>query len=515
MFRLLKYLGCFLLFPALLKAQNETVTTSYGIVEGVRNPSGIRVFKGIPFAAPPVGNLRWKAPQPPAKWDGVRKADQFGPSAVQPKPAPFMYWSSEFLIPESPISEDCLYLNVWTGSKSGKDKRPVIVWIHGGGFRGGGGAGPIYDGEALAKKGVVFVSINYRVGVFGFLAHPELTKESENHASGNYALLDMIAALRWVQQNIAAFGGNPNNVTIEGQSAGAFAVNYLMASPLAKGLFQQAIAQSGGAVLVNPAFPALSLKAAEEAGIKYAQTLKAQSLEELRSKSADEILNTPGTSGPIIDGYVVPQDLYSIFSKGLQNDVPLLAGWNEDDLVGAQPLKAAAYKEMATKRFGDMATAFLDAYPANTDDEAKESINHSSRDEIFGSQVLTWAQLQNKTGKSRVWLYHFNRKLPAYNERSQFGAFHSGEIVYAFDNLKTLHRPWEPIDQKIADLMSNYWVNFATYGNPNARQVPPWTNFSDKVQAVMIFDDYSHQDRLNGIVQLSFWQKYAQPGGAK
>src|ERR1700761_368190 len=239
------------------------VRTEAGLVSGVTNSTGdVTAYKGIPFAAPPVGDLRWKAPQPVKHWDGVRKCDAFGPSPMQPKPTPFMVYTSEFLIPESPISEDCLYLNVWTNAKSSSDKKAVFVWIYGGGFGSGGSACPIYDGEAMAKKGVIVVTINYRVGVFGFLAHPELTKESPDKASGNYGLLDQIAALKWVQKNIAAFGGDPDRVTIAGQSAGSMSVNCLMASPLAKGLFQKVIGESGAMV----AGAGMSLLDAENAG---------------------------------------------------------------------------------------------------------------------------------------------------------------------------------------------------------------------------------------------------------
>lgn len=491
-------------------AQDDlNVTTAYGVVSGIRSATtGVKVYKGIPFAAPPVGDLRWKAPQTPAKWEGVRKCEQYSASAVQPKPAPFMYWSAEFLIPESPISEDCLYLNVWTAAKSPRDKLPVVVWIHGGGFRSGGAACPIYDGEALASKGVIFVSINYRVGVFGFLAHPDLTKESSHNASGNYALLDMIAALQWVQQNIASFGGNPNNVTIQGQSAGAFAVNYLMASPLAKGLFNRAIAESGGAVFENPALPTLPLSAAEDQGKKYSERLKANSIADLRAMTADALLQSNGPSWPIIDGWVIPESLYEIFSKGKQNDVPLMAGWNQDDFIGNPPKKAAAFKDAARQRFGNMADAYLDAYPSNNDEEAAIATNNSDRDEIFGSQVWGWVQLHEKTGKSRCWLYRFDRRLPAYNPRSQFGAFHSGEIVYFLNNLKTVHRPWEPSDHKLAEMMSTYAINFIKYGNPNNKGVKPWYEYTPRDETILVFDEVPHPDRLTGQVQLNFWQRY-------
>src|SRR5579863_6920032 len=234
--------------PALSEAKTDA-----GMVSGIKNSTGdVTAFKGIPFAAPPVGDLRWKAPQPVQHWDGIKKCDSFGPSPMQLKPFPFIVYTSEFLIPENPIGEDCLYLNVWTGAKSKAEKRPVFVWIYGGGFSSGGSACPIYDGEALAKKGIIFVSINYRVGVFGFFAHPELTKESPDKASGNYGLLDQIAALKWVKKNIAAFGGDPDKVTIAGQSAGSMSVNALVASPLTKGLFKRAIAESGSFLVKNP-----------------------------------------------------------------------------------------------------------------------------------------------------------------------------------------------------------------------------------------------------------------------
>ncbi|MBD2752874.1 carboxylesterase/lipase family protein [Spirosoma validum] len=490
--------------------QSKTVKTENGQIEGMTNKTGdIRIFRGIPFAAPPVGNLRWKAPQPVANWAGVRKCQAFGPSPMQGKPAPFMYWSSEFLIPESPISEDCLYLNVWTGTKSATEKRPVIVYVPGGGFRSGGGACPIYDGESMAKKGIVFVTINYRLGVFGFLAHPELTKESGYNASGNYALLDILAALRWVQKNIAALGGDPGNVTLAGQSAGAFAVNFLTASPLAKGLFQRAIAESGGSFVASPIRPKLTLQDAEQQGVTFSKSLNANTLSELREKSADELLKaTGGLSGPIVDGYVVPESIYAIYNKGHQNDVPLIVGWNEDDRVSGPPVKAEVFREQVKERFGDKADAYLNVYPAKTEDEAAQSQRASSRDESFGIQDYTWARMQAKSGKSPVYVYNFNRKVPANTPETQFGAFHSGEIAYAYDNLHTLHRPWEPVDQQLASSMSSYWVNFAKTGNPNGKNLPNWPAYQPTTKNVLILDKTIQSKPLPTKPQLAFWEQY-------
>ncbi len=491
-----------------LLAQTNQVKTANGIVEGSANQD-IRIFKGIPFAAPPVGSLRWKAPQPIASWTGVKKCTAFSASPMQASPQPFMFWSEEFLIPKEPISEDCLYLNVWTGAKTPKEKRPVLVYIYGGGFRSGGSACPIYDGEAMAKKGVVFVSINYRVGVFGFMAHPELSKEAPYHASGNYALLDMIAALKWVQQNITAFGGDAANVTIAGQSAGAFAVNYLVASPLAKGLFHKAIAQSGGSFRANPLRPNVDLKGAEEMGVVFAKSLNCNNLAELRAKSAEEIQKAQGgLSSPITDGYVMPESISEIFAKGKQNDVPVIVGWNEDDRVSEPPQPAAAFKEQVQKRFGNLSTEFLKAYPAETDEQAAQSQIAMGRDEAFGFQDYTWAKMQTQTGKSHAYVYNFNRKVPAHTPETQFGAFHSGEIVYAYNNLHTLNRPWEPIDHKIADMMSSYWANFAKTGNPNGDGLPKWEMYQPVNEQVMIIDKTSGSQPLPTKKQMEFWEMY-------
>ena len=321
----------------------DTIRIETGLVSGVKSStSGVVAFKGIPFAVPPVGPLRWKAPQPAAAWSGVKKCDAFGPSPMQPVPKAFMVYTPEFLIPETPISEDCLYLNVWT--KAGKgDKKPVFVWIYGGGFSSGGAGVPIYDGEALAKKGIISVVINYRVGVFGFLAHPELTAESPHHASGNYGLLDQIAALQWVKKNIAAFGGDPDNVTIGGQSAGSMAVNCLVASPAAKGLFNKAIAESGSMLVKAGAFGMAALSASEQNGVKFAQAAHANSLADLRNMPAADLLKVPGRMGPIVDGYVLPEAVPQIFAEGKENKVPVITGWNADDALVGGFKSAAAF----------------------------------------------------------------------------------------------------------------------------------------------------------------------------
>ncbi|HSZ85763.1 MAG TPA: carboxylesterase family protein, partial [Puia sp.] len=341
----------------------EVIKVDGGLISGTNNlTKDIHVYKGIPFAAPPINNLRWREPQPVIAWSGIKKCDAFSASPMQSKPVPFGVYTKEFLIPESPISEDCLYLNIWTGAKSSSEKRPVIVWIYGGGFVSGGTACPIYDGEAMAKKGIVFVSINYRVGVFGFFAHPELTKESGHNASGNYGLMDQIAALKWVKKNIAAFGGNPDNVTIAGQSAGAVSVNELVASPLCKGLFEHAIAESGAA-FINGMIHTGTLKQAEEDGSKIAQSFQATSINDLRKISAEELLMKAWGGGTIVDGYVLPDPIANIFAAGKQNDVDVITGWNDDDAFIGSLKNAEDFKKEAKEKYGNDAETFLKYYP--------------------------------------------------------------------------------------------------------------------------------------------------------
>ena len=493
----------------------ETVQVESGYISGYQDAeSGVISFKGIPFAAPPVGDLRWKAPQAVNAWEGTLECTTFGPSPVQAAPAPFMFWSEEFLIPAEPIGEDCLYLNVWTQAETEADKMPVLVYIYGGGFRSGGAGCAIYDGRAMAEKGVVFVSLNYRVGVFGFLAHPELTAESGYGSSGNYAILDMIAALEWVQKNIDRFGGDPDNVTIAGQSAGSFAVNYLSVSPLAKGLFHRAIAQSGAAFLASPFRPDISLEQAEGTGVAFGEGLGVASLAELRSLPADSILKARGgLTGPFTDGYVIAESVMNAYEQGRQNDVPVIAGWNGDDRVLPRVQTAEKFREQVGARFGDLAEEFLSVYPAGTEEEATRSQYDMSRDETFGIQAYTWAQTQSSRAKSPVFLYNFMRRLPAHSPETQFGAFHSGEIVYAYDNLHTLDRPWEDIDQEIADLMSAYWVNFARNGDPNGPGLPIWNPYSPQEEVAMLFDTLSAQQALPKLDQLKFWKEYYSAQG--
>ena len=482
-----------LITPLLLKGEKPVVNTNAGKVAGFKE-GRVNVFKGIPFAAPPVGDLRWKAPQKVQAWTGIKDCVQFGASPVQAEPIPFMCWSEEFLIPKKPIDEDCLYLNVW--SKSTPIKKPVLVYIYGGGFRSGGAGCAIYDGKEMAEKDIVFVSINYRVGVFGFLAHPELTKESGYGASGNYALLDMIAALKWVKENIAAFGGDPNQVTIAGQSAGAFAVSHLCATPLAKGLFKGAIAQSGGSVLSSNLRPTTHLQEAEKMGIEFAKNLHVNSLADLRKLSAEEILKSnQGLSYPIEDGYVLPSSIADIYAKGVQNDVALMLGWNYDDRVSGPPVKAEAYKAQLLKQYGANAEKVLQYYPATNDSIAAISQDNLNRDAFFGVQGFAWANAQLQKGKSKVFVYNFNRKLPAYTPATNFGAFHTGEVPYVFNNLKTVNRPWQDIDIQLADQMSNYWVNFTKTGNPNGTGLTQWSSFTkQKGQVMILAEKIRHED---------------------
>lgn len=486
------------LFQSCQSAQNiETiVSTEKGEVEGDYNSkTGTYIYKGIPYAKAPEGDLRWKAPQPADGWKGTFDATEFGPICMQGNPVPFSMWTQEFIAPGGNMSEDCLNLNIWTKEGSADAKRPVIVFIHGGGFSSGSGSVPIYDGEKMAEKGVVFVTINYRVGILGFLAHPELTEESENNVSGNYGLLDQIAALEWVQNNISNFGGDPDRVTIAGQSAGSFSVNYLVASPLALGLFHRAIAESGAAML--PAARLTmdnSLASAEERGEQAAISLGVTGVSELRDLPADSLMTAQGQFGaPIIDGYVLPKQIHTLFLEGDFNDVPLLTGWNEDEGFSfGPPPTAESFRQNIQDQYGEYFTEVLTLFSAETDEDAQRSQKDLSMLNTFGLQNWKWAQMQNQTGDSPVYLYYFTRDVPYTDQQQDYGAFHTGEVPYAYNTLHTSDRPWEEVDRELAETMSSYWVSFAEDGDPNGEGLPQWPRAEPDEYQTMYFGDSLH-----------------------
>ena len=460
------------------KSENDTILSvdliavEGGMISGKTDSTGqVKIFKGIPFAAPPVGEWRWKAPQPVQPWKGIRACTENPAAPIQNPPVPFFAWSEEFLIPKEPISEDCLYLNIWTAAQKADEKRPVMVWIYGGGFGSGGNTVPLYDGEELAKKGIVVVALNYRVGMLGFLAHPELTAENPEQTSGNYGLLDQIAALEWVKNNIAAFGGDPDNVTIAGQSAGAFSVNALVVSPKAKGLFHKAIAQSGG--MFNRGTGLVSgLQGAEERGKQLTDTLGI-TLADLRKIPADSLLKFPGRFGPVVDGKVLPS-VRQAFEEGTFADVPLLTGWNADDRVsGNQPVTPEEFKANAKKQYGGRAGEYLQLFPAGNEVELEES-QKTIAILGFGFQNYTWARLQTEKGQRNAYLYYFTRIPPG---EPNYGAFHSAEFSYALHTLRNWNRPFEQVDYDLEKNMSDYWVNFVKNGNPNGEGLPEWPVF--------------------------------------
>jgi para-nitrobenzyl esterase len=474
-----------LLIPFSMFAQT-IVKTEHGAIEGLEN-QGVKIFKGIPFAAPPVGEFRWKAPQPTQNWNGVKKCTAFSASPIQNEPKPFMCWSEEFIAKPEPLNEDCLYLNVWTLAKA--KNQPVIVWIYGGGLSSGSANCDIYDGEEMAKKGVVFVSINYRVGVLGFMAHPELSRESGNNASGNYGFLDQIAALKWVQKNIAAFGGNPNNVTIAGQSAGAFSVNAMIASPLAKGLFHKAIPQSGGLL---SRILSQNLADSEKQGTKFMEIAKANSIADLRKISAEEIQKlsnnqAAGRFGVTMDGYVLPTDILAHFKNGKHNQVPIMTGWVTGDgsLMGTPKITVEDYKKEVQTKYGAKANEFLSIFPASTDEEAKEA---KLKQGLLGFAGMPSHLLAIYTNKP-AYLYQFSHVPPDKPNFPNYGAFHTSEVPYALHTLHTWQRPWQQLDKDIENMMSSYWVNFAKTGNPNGAGLPEWKSYNKQAGNILEFGD--------------------------
>ena len=455
-----------------------------GAISGVAQ-EGISIFKGIPFAAPPVGDLRWKAPAPVQPWSGVRKADAFANACMQPANSQGN---------SSPVSEDCLYLNVWTPAKAPNAKVPVIVWVHGGGFTGGSTSVSMYDGNLLARKGVVLVSLAYRLGPFGFMAHSDLSRES-GHGSGAYGIQDLIAGLKWVQTNIAAFGGDPGNVTIFGHSAGSAAVGFLAASPLSKGLFHRVIAMSG--VSFTPlqtsqqgsfgmSIPALKL--AETTGGTFFSKLGVKTVAEARALSADAIQAATGgglTFRPVADGYVLSSDMFTLYEQRKFNDTPVLLGHTSDETLafgGNQAVTPAAFEKQVRDQFGLQADAILKAYPHATDADAVRAARHLRNDTSFAWNMWTWAREQSKQGKGKVFSYYYDNHGPQAE-----GSGHGSDVPFAFQTLAGRRTP-SPEDRALSDMISSYYVNFATTGDPNGKGLPPWPAFTDQNQQVMVLD---------------------------
>ncbi len=450
------------------------VRTLSGLVEGV-NEQGVRVYKGIPFAAPPVGDFRWRDPQPVAPWTGLREARSFAPICPQ---------TGDSLpgAPSEPKSEDCLYLNLWAPAARPKAKFPVMVWIYGGGWTNGSASIPNYWGNRLARRGVILVTIAYRLGSLGFLALPELSAESPHHTSGNYGLLDQIAALKWVHANIGGFGGDARRVTIFGQSAGSMSMSILMCSPLAKGLFQRAIGESGGTfepAKISSAGAGFYLSGAERDGAKAAASLGAKSVAELRALPAEKVNDAIGGSHWIIDGYVLPAEPYRIFQMGLQNDVPLLVGTNADEglpFMDGVKTSVATFDNDVAKAFGPLPPALMAAYRPKTDAEAFAAFAHLQRDLRFGWDMRTWARLQSRSGHQPVFAYYFTHvpPYPAGSPYAHWGAGHWAEMRYVFDQLNLERWSWTPQDRRLAEAMADYWTNFAKSGNPNGANLPTW-----------------------------------------
>jgi para-nitrobenzyl esterase len=505
-------------------ALTEPLKLDAGLIgNSAESSPGVRVFKGLPFAAPPVGVLRWQAPQPVPAWAGVRDTGKFGDVCIQPAgptTGPGARLNIAVLPDSPPLSEDCLYLNVWTGAANATERRPVLVYFFGGAFTEGAGSVPLYDGDRLARKGAVVVTMNYRLGPYGFFVHPALTAESPHKASGNYGLMDMLASLRWVQENVAAFGGDPSNVTVFGQSAGAMAIASLVASPEAKGLMHRAISQSGAWMGLG-ASPGMRTRAqAEEVGLKAATDAGVTTVEQLRAMPAAEVTEKFRSAGMIVDGWVIPEEPSKTFADGRQNAVDVLVGSNKDEAFFPGARTAQQFEEQARMRWGALADQYLALYPHATDAQAQASSAQTSNDGTFWHMRL-YADYQAQRG-NKAYLYFFAQNPPAPAGQPAFPAAHAAEVPYVFDNVGEL--PLFPDrsdpklvgasapDLKVADQMSSYWVNFARNGNPNGAGLPDWqahqVGGSDRA---IILDADPSSERLPTKPRLELYDKlYAQ-----
>ncbi len=463
------------LFALACNAWAAPVGTESGSVDGVIQ-DGVMTYKGIPYAAPPVGQLRWQAPQPAAPWTGVKRADRYSPECMQTGAYPPE-------APAEPMSEDCLYLNIWKPLNAGDAPLPVMVWIYGGGLENGSGSIPLYAGDVLAQKGVIVVSFNYRVDVFGFLAHPELTRESPYHASGNYGLLDQLAALKWVQRNIAAFGGDPKRVTVFGQSSGSISISALTASPLAQGLFQRAVGESGGLFEPMQLIPELALPGAEQQGQRYAKRAGADSLQALRAKPAADLLKVDFGPGLIVDGYAIPRAPYDTYRRGLENPVPVLIGTNADEgrlFLTDHKITVADYAEQLGMQFPPLLVSLIAPGPGTTDQQALAAAAAFNTDMRFRWDMWVWARLVANRDGGKVYLYQFDHAPPfvAGNRYSGLGATHGMEMQYVFGHLDPQIAQWTAADHQLSDTMISYWTNFAKTGDPNGAGLPAWPTYT-------------------------------------
>ncbi|MDP8983268.1 MAG: carboxylesterase family protein [Acidobacteriota bacterium] len=468
------------------RADTLVVKTEQGNVHGKTINSGrVKAFLGLPYAAPPMGEMRWKAPAPPPKWKGERDARAFGAHCAQ------NHVFDDMIFQDAGPSEDCLFLNVYApADATEKSKLPVMFWIHGGGYSGGGSNEPRHNGDFLPLKGVILVTINYRLGVFGLLATSDLTKEGGGMA-GNYGLMDMVAALRWVNTNIKKFGGDPANVTIFGESAGSLAVSTLMASPMARGLFAKAIGESGSVFAETLPLDALTARVAKDE--EWLSSTGVKSLAELRALPTDQVLaaakRSGGGSRPVIDGKLLTEAVVSTYDAGRQAHIPLLAGWNKDEAsFRGAGMTVAKFQAFASDTFKDRAPEFLKLYPAATDEDAVRSAIDYGSDAFIGFSTWKWIEAHRKTGGSPVYRYHFELAAPPSKFHAGTFAFHSDDIEYVFGTLDT--RPgWtvRPQDRNLSDQIMSYWTNFAKTGDPNGAGLPTWPKY-DKEDSLIHLD---------------------------
>lgn len=514
--------GILILLNISISAQATVqVKIENGIVEGITNTQkGLKIFLGIPYAEPPMGELRWKAPQPKTDWKGILETKKFGPRPVQTN-----VWG-DMIYRSGKMSEDCLYLNVWSPNEKGDELLPVLVYFYGGGFVAGDGSEPRYDGAAMASKGIVTLTVNYRLNIFGFFAHPELSAEAPYKASGNYGLLDQHLALQWVKDNIEAFGGDPEKVTIAGESAGSISVSSHMASPLSKNLIAGAIGESGAAI--HPTLSPVPLAEAEQTGKEFAENTGYNSLAQLRELTTEEIFKIYNDSKrfgfpTVVDGYFYTESLPDIFNTGEQAQIPLLLGWNSAEMTGmafmyGMPYTKENFVNKVKENYPDDFDEVLTLYKHSNNDEVERSATQLASDRFIVYSTWKWFDLHRKNSEQHVYRYLFSKLRPPLKDKSKamnipkaIGAPHACEIEYCMGNLPLIDvYEWTDEDYKVSETMMNYFANFIKTGDPNGEDLPGWlaAEPDDSTPPVMIIDVESYSEEAGNDVRFQFHDRY-------